>query len=268
MDPLLVKVPEGKGMLEVPVQGLDWIKLFVLRLDREESFSLGEADKELGCILTLGKIKVKVEDKSYVLGPRVEVFNSKPWGIYIPPNKKPEITSLTSSEIIVAKVKSEPTEMGVTIISPNEVERRMVGIHNWKRYVTQVIDDTKGGRHIIMGETVNPPGNWSSYPPHKHDKHNPPLEWQMEEVYLYRINPQEGFGIQKIYTEEGDFDQTITVSNNTAIPITRGYHPVVAAPGYSLYYLWVLGGKEPVNIPRDDPKHSWVKRIEPVIKEL
>lgn len=268
MNPLLVKVPEGKGMLEVPVQGLEWIRLFVLRLDKDEKFLLGEKDSEFGCILTLGKVEVNIEGKSYILGPRWEVFNSKPWGIYIPPTKKIEVISLISSELVVAKVKSEQIEGNVTVISPSEIERRTIGVHNWKRYVSQVIDDTKGGKHIIMGETINPPGNWSSYPPHKHDKHNPPFEWQMEEAYLYRINPQEGFGIQKVYTEEGDFDQTITVFDNTAMPITKGYHPVVAAPGYSLYYLWVLGGKEPVNIPRDDPKHSWIKRIEPVVKEL
>jgi len=268
MNALLTNVPEGKGMLEVPVKGLEWIKLFVLRLDEDKNFSLGDADSEIGCILTLGKIKIFIDGKTYVLGPRMEVFNSKPWGIYIPPNKKIELVGITKSELVVAKVRSEPSEGDVVVIPPPEIERKTVGVHNWKRYVTQVIDNTRGSKHIIMGETVNPPGNWSSYPPHKHDKHNPPLEWQMEEVYLYRINPQEGFGIQRIYTEEGDIDQTITVLDNTVMPITKGYHPVVAAPGYSLYYLWVLGGKDPVNIPRDDPKHSWIKRIEPVIKEL
>lgn len=264
MDIKLTRVPEVKGISEVQVQGLEWIKLYVARLDKGETLSLGEKERELGCLLTLGKIEVN----NSVLGPRTEIFNSKPWGIYIPPDKSVKVKAIEDSEIVFATVKSEPNDVDVAIISPNEIDRRVVGTHNWKRYVTQVIDRKVGARHIIMGETVNPPGNWSSYPPHKHDKHNPPYEWKMEEVYLYRLNPPNGFGLQRIYTEEGDVDVVYPVTNNTALPITRGYHPVVAAPGYSLYYLWVLGGEDPVNIPKDDAKHAWVKWAEQIVKEL
>lgn len=264
MDIKLTRVPEGKGISEVQVQGLEWIKLYVARLDKGETLSLGEKERELGCLLTLGKIEVN----NSVLGPRTEIFNSKPWGIYIPPGKSVTVKAIEDSEIVFATVKSEPNDVDIAIISPSEIDRRVVGTHNWKRYVTQVIDGKVGARHIIMGETVNPPGNWSSYPPHKHDKHNPPYEWKMEEVYLYRLNPPNGFGFQRIYTEEGDVDVVYPVTNNTALPITRGYHPVVAAPGYSLYYLWVLGGEDPVNIPKDDAKHAWVKWAEQIVKEL
>lgn len=264
MDIKLTRVPEGKGISEVQVQGLEWIKLYVARLDKGETLSLGEKEREVGCLLTLGKIEVN----NSVLGPRTEIFNSKPWGIYIPPGKSVTVKAIEDSEIVFATVKSEPNDVDVAIISPGEIDRRVVGTHNWKRYVTQVIDGKVGARHIIMGETVNPPGNWSSYPPHKHDKHNPPYEWKMEEVYLYRLNPPNGFGFQRIYTEEGDVDVVYPVTNNTALPITRGYHPVVAAPGYSLYYLWVLGGEDPVNIPKDDAKHAWVKWAEQIVKEL
>ncbi len=264
MDIKLTKVPEVKGISEVPVQGLEWIRLYVARVDKGEILSLGEKEREVGCLLTLGKIEVN----NNVLGPRTEIFNSKPWGIYIPPGKSVTVKALDDSEVVFATVKSEPNDVDIAIISPDEIDRRIVGTHNWKRYVTQVIDKKVGARHIIMGETVNPPGNWSSYPPHKHDKHNPPYEWKMEEVYLYRLNPSNGFGLQRIYTEEGDVDIVYPVTNNTALPITRGYHPVVAAPGYSLYYLWVLGGEDPVNMPKDDTRHAWVKWAEQIVKEL
>lgn len=265
MESKLTKVPEDKGIVEVPVQGLEWIRLYIAKLDKGDVIALGERERELGCLLTLGKIEVDNKD---ILGPRTEIFNSKPWGIYIPPARSISVKAIEDSEIVFAAVKSEPNNVDIAIISPNEVDRRIVGTHNWKRYVTQVIDRRVGARHIIMGETVNPPGNWSSYPPHKHDKHNPPYEWKMEEVYLYRINPPNGFGLQRIYTEEGDIDTVYPVTNNTVLPITRGYHPVVAAPGYSLYYLWVLAGEDPVNIPRDDAKHAWVKWAEQIVKEL
>ncbi|HRU32975.1 MAG TPA: 5-deoxy-glucuronate isomerase [bacterium] len=265
MESKLTRVPEGKGVLEVPVQGLEWIRLYVATLEKGERLSLGEKERELGCLLTTGEIEV---NGKYVLGPRREIFNSKPWGIYVPPGKSVDIKVLEDSELVFATAKSEPDGADVVVISPEEIDRRVVGVHNWKRYVTQVIDNKVGARHIIMGETVNPPGNWSSYPPHKHDKHNPPYEWKMEEVYLYRLNPPGGFGLQRIYTEEGDVDVVYPVTNNTVLPITRGYHPVVAAPGYSLYYLWVLGGEDPVNIPRDDTRHAWVKWTEQIVREL
>jgi|YNPBryunderm2012_1023409.scaffolds.fasta_scaffold06529_2 5-deoxy-glucuronate isomerase len=265
MSSKLTKVPEGTGILEVPVQGLEWTRLYVLRLKAGEKVSLGEEEREIGCLLSTGRIEV---DGKHILGPRNEIFNSKPWGLYIPPGKKVEISAIDNSELVFATVKSEPNSAEVAVIYPSEIERRVVGTHNWRRYVTQVIDRRVGARHIIMGETVNPPGNWSSYPPHKHDKHNPPYEWKMEEVYLYRLNPPTGFGFQRMYTEEGDMDEVYTVTDNTALPITRGYHPVVSAPGYSLYYLWVLAGEDPVNIPRDDAKHTWVKWAEQIIKEL
>jgi 5-deoxy-glucuronate isomerase len=110
---------------------------------------------------------------------------------------------------------------------------------------------------ILLGETINPPGNWSSYPPHKHDTHEPPHEVRLEEVYLFKIDPPGGFGVQIRY--DGAGEECFTVRDGDVAAIPSGYHPVVAAPGYSLYYLWVMAGEGRQMIPRLDPAHAWVQ---------
>jgi 5-deoxy-glucuronate isomerase len=111
---------------------------------------------------------------------------------------------------------------------------------------------------LLLGETINPPGNWSSYPPHRHDRHNPPEEAELEEVYLFKVDPPAGFGVQMLYDERGD-ERAFVVRDDDVAAIRHGYHPVVAASGYALYYLWVLAGQGREMMPRLDPDHAWVQ---------
>ena len=86
-----------------------------------------------------------------------------------------------------------------------------------------------------------------------------------EEAYFFRLNPARGFGMQRVYTDDGSLDEAYTVEDGDVVAIPRGYHPVVAGPGYQLYYLWVLAGNQRVLAPRDDPNHAWLKESEAVI---
>ena len=109
--------------------------------------------------------------------------------------------------------------------------------------VYNIVDDRCDAEYLLVGETLNPPGNWSSSPPHKHEYNNLPEESDHEEIYFFKVDPEQGFGIQRLYTDDRELDEACVVENNDAVIISKGYHPVVAAPGYSLYYLWVLAGK-------------------------
>jgi 5-deoxy-glucuronate isomerase len=100
-------------------------------------------------------------------------------------------------------------------------------------------------------------GNWS-YPPHRHDRHDPPREVDLEEVYLFRVDPPGGFGVQIRYDEKGH-EEAFLVRDDDIAAIRSGFHPVVAASGYSLYYLWVLAGEGREMIPYMDPAHAWVQ---------
>ena len=111
----------------------------------------------------------------------------------------------------------------------------------------------------MVVEVYTPSGNWSSYPPHKHDVHNPPAEVDLEEIYYYRIDRPEGFAIQKVYTPDRRLDETLTVRDGEMVLIPEGYHPVVAAHGYNAYYLNALGGSARSLAASDDPQYEWVR---------
>ena len=139
----------------------------------------------------------------------------------------------------------------------------MVGKDNWQRDVYTSIGPNVDADRLLIGETYNPPGNWSSAPPHKHDVACPPDEGCMEEVYFFMVDPGQGFGIQRVYSGEdspAQVDDAYVVQNGDTVAIPYGYHPVVAGPGYKLYYLWILSGEERAyGAWRDDPTHAWLK---------
>jgi 5-deoxy-glucuronate isomerase len=107
----------------------------------------------------------------------------------------------------------------------------------------------------MVGETFNPPGHWSSYPPHKHDGRDG--EPVLEEVYHFRLDPPAGFGHQMLYSADGE-SVTHTVRDGDAVLLPYGYHPVSAPPGYRLYYLWAMAGVERRLALHEDPAHKWI----------
>jgi 5-deoxy-glucuronate isomerase len=135
-----------------------------------------------------------------------------------------------------------------------------IGRDNFKRAATVILDEKFDSEHFYIGEGMIPSGNWSGYPPHRHDFDDLPGEIDMEETYFYRFDPPQGFGIQKVYQPDGSIDETYTVKNNDTVAIAEGYHPLCGAPGYEMYYLWTMTGA--VNrglISAKDPAHDWVK---------
>jgi 5-deoxy-glucuronate isomerase len=89
----------------------------------------------------------------------------------------------------------------------------------------------------------------------------------MEEIYHFRIKPQGGFGIQRIYDGK-ELDELYVINDGDTVMLPKGYHPVVAAPGYSLYYLWILSGETRFMAPYEDPAHVWQRGAEAVINEI
>jgi 5-deoxy-glucuronate isomerase len=119
---------------------------------------------------------------------------------------------------------------------------------------------------LVAVEVLTPGGNWSSYPPHKHDQQRPPEEAQLEEIYYFEIarsaGGSPGLGFHHLYTADGEINLTETVADGDVVLIPRGYHgPSVAAPGYHMYYLNVLAGPAPQRTMAfcDDPAHGWVR---------
>lgn len=242
------------------LKGMQYIEFGLLRLNLGQQYCFNSNKQEVVLVILSGRCSILVNEETLWrdIGERTTVFGGRAYAAFIPPEKDIKLTGAEDVEIAVCRAQSQ--KPGVpTLITPDMVKHKSVGLDNWRRDVYDIVDKDISASHLVVGETINPPGNWSSSPPHKHDENNLPFEVKMEEVYFYKLNPQQGFGFQRLYTADGEIDETYTVEQNDVLLIPKGYHPVVAAPGYQLYYLWILAGKQRNLCPNDDPRHSWIK---------
>ncbi|MGA2073119.1 MAG: 5-deoxy-glucuronate isomerase [Terriglobia bacterium] len=197
------------------------------------------------------------------VGARSDVFSGPPVMVYLPPHSSYEITA--ASEGFDAGIFSAPSaaRAPATLLAGPAVTAKNVGRDNWQRTVYSALAENVPAERLLAGETLNPPGNWSSYPPHKHDRSNPPNEAVLEEIYFFRTRPAQGFGLMWTYTAADDaegFSTVFVIEDGDTVLLPKGYHPVVAAPGYELHYTWVLAGEERrYGAWADDPRHAWVK---------
>jgi 5-deoxy-glucuronate isomerase len=185
---------------------------------------------------------------------RKDVFSERASSLYLPPGVELTAKADAPLEAILISAKAE-TGGKPAFVGPDDVQVNQRGKSTYQREVHDIFVRDPYVRRLIVGETFNAPGNWSSYPPHKHDGRNG--EPKIEEVYHYRVDPVQGFGHQMIYTNDGE-SVTHQVLDGDAVIIPYGYHPVSAAPGYRLYYLWGMAGEQRRLALYEDPGHSWV----------
>jgi len=244
-------------LVEPGQHGLQYIGLGLLSLDDGDAWETKFDGREALLVILSGQCDISSGGTTWDrLGQREDVFDGPPASVYCPPESQCRVVGRGTVSVAVCTSLAErgPTP---TLIRPEEVVSKEVGLNSFQRTVRTIVSaDSLPAQRILVGETLNPPARWSSFPPHKHDCHRPPQESKLEEVYYYRIRPKQGFGIQRVY---GDgFDETYAIQDGDAVAISHGYHPVAAPPGYELYYLWVLAGEERVMHPCEDPNHAWV----------
>lgn len=262
-----IDLPKGWGYKEIVKEGeMKYLKFSILKLRPSDTWKTNTEDRETVFLLLSGLFEINVNDLNEGIGPRKDVFSSKAHAVYVPRDSEVSIKAVYPTEIAIVSAPSEKKH-DVVFIKPDDVRVRIVGQLNWRRHVHDVVSQTVPADMLLVGETFNPPGNWSSYPPHRHDVDNIPSESDMEEVYHFRVFPENGFGAQFIYTDDGSVDEIIKIRDGLTVKIDKGYHPVVAAPGYEVYYLWALAGEKRILIPRDDPKHAWIKAMEHVVRD-
>jgi 5-deoxy-glucuronate isomerase len=246
----------------VTPQSAGWenISLAVVRLEQSDTYDFC-LDREEAVIVVLGgKIDVTAAGQKWTgLGERADVFSGMPWSLYLPVNSSATITGCTgTAEFAVCRCKAARA-FPPRVIAPQDVEIEIRGGENATRQINNMVLGGFPCDRILVVEVYTPSGNWSSYPPHKHDLHNPPGEVDLEEIYYYKLSKPEGYAIQRVYTKDGRRDETITVRDNEVVLIPEGYHPVVAAFGYDCYYLNVLGGSAHAMSASDDPDYAWVR---------
>ena len=146
------------------------------------------------------------------------------------------------------------------MISPSSISKETRGEGTNTRYVRNILPESEVAESLLIAEVITPGGNWSSYPPHKHDRLAPPEESSLEEIYYHRLNPSQGFAFQRVYTDDRSLDETVCVEDGDVVLVPRGYHPVGAPHGYDLYYLNIMAGPKRTWIFNNDPAHAWIAK--------
>lgn len=238
--------------------GWDWMSFSVRRLAPGEIWEMRHPGEETACILLGGKCTAEWGGQRQDLGGRANVFDGLPYALYLGTEDSARFTATTIAEIAECHVPSK-TNFPSRLISPKDVKVSLRGGGNASRQIVDVISPDFAADRLIAVEVYTPGGNWSSYPPHKHDVHNPPHEVDLDEIYYYRMNRAGAFAHQRLYRSDGTRDVVITARDGDAVLVRDGYHPVVAGPGYDVYYLNFIAGSARSLAITEDPNHTWIK---------
>ncbi len=199
------------------------------------------------------------------LGPRAGVFSGYPHAIYLPPDTQARVVASEVTELADGRAPAR-VKLAPRVIRPEDCGLETRGGGNATRQIVDILPPSFPADRLLVCEVYTPSGNWSSYPPHKHDVNRPPGDVKREEIYSYRFSdagrrgqlptlaPAEAYGFQRLYNKTSD--QTITVRHGDLVLIRDGYHPFVSAYGYNAYYLNVLAGTRRSMAASDDPRYA------------
>ncbi|MCS6816273.1 MAG: 5-deoxy-glucuronate isomerase [Blastocatellia bacterium] len=239
--------------------GFEYLSFSVRAFTAGETVSGQTGRDELGIVILGGRFTVHSSVGSWShIGARAHVFDGLPTALYLPIGTSYTVMAETDGELAFCRARAEKA-FPARLISPEDVQIEIRGGGNATRQINHILTPDFPADRLMIVEVYTPSGNWSSYPPHKHDVHNPPEEVDLEEIYYYKVDRPEGYAIQRIYTADGRRDVTLTVRDGDLVLIPEGYHPVVAAHGYNVYYLNALAGSARSMAASDDPTHAWVR---------
>jgi len=189
------------------------------------------------------------------LGPRLSVFADYPHALYLPPRTAFSVTADVRTQLADGRAPSRPrTRLAPRLIRPEDCGFEIRGGGNATRQIVDIIPPDFPADRLLVCEVLTPAGNWSSYPPHKHDTDRPPGEVKLEEIYYYRFDHPDAYGFQRLYDRRTD--RTVTVGHGDVVLVRSGYHPFVTAYGYNAYYLNVLAGTRRSMAASDDPRYA------------
>ena len=237
---------------------MEYVSFFVYELVKNQFMSLNTGKNECGIVILKGRCDIHTPTTKWpAVGERMSVFStSPPYVLYLPHATEYTIAALTDLHFAVAMTPSE-RNVEPRLVRPQEIPRVERGSGNRRRYVHR-INAINVDTRLIFFEVYSPEGNWSSYPPHKHDEEIPPNEHLLQEFYYYQFKPDKGFALQWNFSEDLSQNEATMVRNHSLIAVPKGYHTVVTAPGYEGYYLNAMAG----------PTVNWNFTVHPDHKHL
>ncbi len=247
--------------------GWDYLHFAARRMHKGEDWSFETGPYELALVVLGGACSVTSNRGNWQeIGRRANVFAGMPYSLYLPPGTRFRLEAVSEDLDIAYGWCLAEAEYPARLVTPAEVEIEIRGGGNATRQINRMIPPGFPCSRIVVVEVYTPAGNWSSFPPHKHDQHRLDeqgnlVEADLEEIYFYKIARPEGFAYQRIYTADKRLDELMLVRDSHLVISPEGYHPVVAAHGYDCYYLNMLAGSAQSLAASDDPEYAWVKQI-------
>jgi 5-deoxy-glucuronate isomerase len=244
--------------------GWKFLNMVALRLETGKTFGITIDQYEYAAIILGGVCDIRTNRGNFEdVGRRPDVFTGMPYAIYMPRNTEFEIESLSDDFAMASCWVPTDQDHPVKLITPQDVSVEILGGGNASYQVNTVIAPGFGCHRLTVREIYTPGGNWSHYPPHKHDTEVKAVngsinESEQEEIFFYKLDRPHGFALQRIYTDDGSIDATINVAHNDVVIVPRGYHPMVSAHGFTTYTLNIMAGAAPSLAHTIDSHFKWV----------
>jgi 5-deoxy-glucuronate isomerase len=255
------KGPSGK-VLDITPESAGWkyVGFGLYRLKAGSSVTEITGDREVILVLVEGRAKVIAAGQNFgELGGRMDVFEKTPPScVYVPNDSNWSAVATTDCTLAVCSAPGKGN-YPPQVIGPVGIETVTRGTGGNTRYINTIaMEERDVADSLLVTEVFTPQGNWSSYPPHRHDEDNYPEMTYLEETYYHRLNPSQGYGIQRVFTDDGSLDETITVQNHDVVLVPKGHHPVGVPWGYEMYYLNVMAGPLRKWRFQNHPTHEWI----------
>lgn len=245
--------------------GWDYLNMSAYRMDKGQTYSDNTRDNENAIVILGGVCNISTSDGDFKqVGRRPDVFSGMPYALYLSRNKDFTIEALTDGLEIASCWVPTDEDHPTQLVTPDMCPVELRGGGNASRQINGILPPGFDCHRIVCVEVYTPSGNWSSYPPHKHDVHREDadgnlLEADLEEIYFYKLNYPDGYAYQRVYNDDRSIDGVMMAQQHDAVLVPEGYHPVVSAHGYTTYYLNFLAGSAQSLANSDDPAYSWVK---------
>jgi 5-deoxy-glucuronate isomerase len=252
--------PDGT-ILRVTPESAGWryVGFEVVKLDGHTVFERETRALEACVVVVSGAVRVHSQHGDWsALGGRSDPWSGPPDAAYLPPGTRFSVQGeAESSEVALCWAPAPSGGAQPRVLPGDEIEVETRGHGAQERTIHPILMADRQADSLLVCEVLTPGGHWSSYPPHKHDRDDPPAETFLEETYYHRISPARGFGLQRVYTDDRRLDETISFGDRDCVLVPRGYHTVSAPPGYDLYYLNVMAGPTRLWAVANDPDHEW-----------
>ncbi len=236
---------------------LTFAELDFLKLADGQRCTITEKGKEFALMILYGKCKVCGDGFEFNAGKRLNVFDGVAEAVYVGKDTEFTVTGVDGDvKIAVAKAPAEKY-FKPQCVKTEDITTKALGKGAYARTAAFNLSEKVEANLLYIGEFWVEDGNWASFPPHKHDLDNMPIEGFLDEIYYFEFDKPQGFGVQMVYSKEGDINEAYKVKSGDMVEVPKGYHPFSVAPGYKNYCLWIMAGKNRGIFCTQEEEHKW-----------